>query len=275
MVQSRGSLRSPRLLGASLPVLPHAEPFHADGDRTGVLLLHGFTGSPASMRPWALHLAEAGFTVRVPRLPGHGTTWQQLNQTRWADWYAEAASGLSQLTATCSQVFVAGLSMGGCLALRLGEERPDEIAGLILVNPSIADSSRKLRAVPVVKTFIGSVKGIGNDIKRPGAQEFGYGRTPLRALDSLREMWRVTREDLPKVTAPLLLFRSFEDHVVDALSAHIISEQVTSREVTERVLENSYHVATLDNDAVRIFTESAEFIGKHTRIHALGDPHEV
>ncbi len=258
-----------------MPVLPHAEPFSADGNGTGVLLIHGFTGSPASMRPWALHLAEAGFTGRVPRLPGHGATWQQTNRTRWPDWYAEVAKGLSELTETCDEVFVAGLSMGGCLALRLAEERPDDIAGLLLVNPSIAASSRRLRAVPVAKFFVGAVKGIGNDIKKPGAEEFGYGRTPLRALDSLRALWRVTRVDLPKVTAPLLVFRSFEDHVVEALSSHIITQQVSSREVTERVLPDSYHVATLDNDAERIFTESAEFIREHSLIEAQRDRHAV
>lgn len=246
-----------------MPVLPHAEPFETDGDSTGVLLVHGFTGSPASMRPWAEHLAAEGFTVRVPRLPGHGTTWQHMNHTLWPDWYGEVAATLGILTAKCEEVFVAGLSMGGCLALRLAEERPDDVAGLVLVNPSIAASSRRLRAVPVVKHVVGSLKGIGNDIKKAGVEDLGYGRTPLRALDSLRAMWRVTREDLPKVTAPLLLFRSSEDHVVEALSSHIITQQVSSRDVTERILENSYHVATLDNDAERIFSESVDFFRKH------------
>ena len=79
-----------------MPIAPTAEPFHAgatpdptDGQRVGVLLSQGFTGSPASMVPWGRYLAEQGFGVAVPRLPGHGTTWQELNRTRWADWYGE------------------------------------------------------------------------------------------------------------------------------------------------------------------------------------------
>lgn len=258
-----------------LPVLPHAEPFRADGDSTGVLLVHGFTGSPASMRPWGEHLCAAGFSVRVPRLPGHGTSWQDMNRTTWSDWYGEVATALSELKATCEEVFVAGLSMGGCLALRLAEERPDDVAGLVLVNPSIAASNRRLRVVPVAKYFVGALNGIGNDVKKAGVEEFGYGCTPLRALDSLRAMWRVTREDLPKVTAPLLLFRSDEDHVVEALSSHLITQQVSSRDVSERILENSYHVATLDNDAERIFVESEEFFRKHSSMDAARGGHEV
>jgi carboxylesterase len=254
-----------------VPVLPHAEPYRSDGGRTGVLLLHGFTGSPASMRDWGSHLAGLGFAVEVPRLPGHGTSWQEMNRTTWQDWYAEASRALDLLAGSCDEVFVAGLSMGGCLALRLAADRPDDVAGLVLVNPSVASTDRRMVALPVLKRLIGSVKGIGSDIKRPGVLEGGYPRTPLRALDSLREMWRVTREDLPKVTAPMLVFRSVEDHVVEALSTQIITQRVSSLDVTERVLDNSYHVATLDHDAQTIFSDSVAFISKHT----AGSPHAV
>jgi carboxylesterase len=95
-----------------MPIRPGAEPWSSDGDATGVLVLHGFTGSPASMRPWGEALAAEGWTVRVPRLPGHGTTWQEMNRTRWEDWYGECERGLRELTSRCDRVFVAGLSTG-------------------------------------------------------------------------------------------------------------------------------------------------------------------
>ena len=247
-----------------MPVLPHAEPYSAAGGPIGVLLVHGFTGSPASMRPWAEHLAADGFTVSVPRLPGHGTTRRDLNATRWTDWYAEASRALDALRASCAEVFVAGLSVGGCLALRLAGDRPEDVAGLLLVNPSITATDRRLIFTPVLKRFLGSRGGITGDIKKPGVPEPGYDRLPLTALHSLRELWRLTRDDLPKVLAPVLLFRSVEDHVVEPLSCQLIVQRVSSRDVTERVLDDSYHVATLDNDAGRIFTESAEFMRKHT-----------
>jgi carboxylesterase len=247
-----------------LPVQAHAHPFAANGGPVGVLLSHGFTGSPASMRPWAEFLTSHGYTVRVPRLPGHGTTWRELNRTRWHDWYAEAESALDELRSRCEQVVVAGLSMGGCLALRLAEQRCRDVDGVILVNPAVASANRQLHAVPVLKWLVASRPGIGNDIKKPGIEEHCYSRLPLKALHAMMQMWRVTREDLPKVTQPLLMFRSAEDHVVEPLSGRIIAQRVSSRDLCERVLEDSYHVATLDHDAPAIFQESLEFVRRVT-----------
>ncbi len=246
-----------------MPHSPADEAFSALGGRIGVLLVHGFTGSPASMRPWGEHLAADGFAVKIPLLPGHGTSWQEMNQSTWNDWYGEASRGLDDLHVSCDEVYVAGLSMGGCLALRLAEERPDDVAGLVLVNPSVATTDRRLALTPFLKRVRGSVSGIKSDIKKEGVDEPGYDRVPLKALDSLRTMWKLTRDDLPKVTAPVLLFRSVEDHVVEPLSSQLIMQRVSSRNITERVLENSYHVAVLDNDAPSIFSQSAEFIRKH------------
>ncbi len=246
-----------------MPDLPHAAPFHADGAPGGpgaaVLLVHGFTSTPASMTPWAEYLAAEGFRVSVPRLPGHGTTWQDMNQSRWTDWYSEASRALDELCAFGEPVFVAGLSMGGGLALRLAQQRPDDVAGLMLVNPSVLDPDKRLVATPLIKRLTGSVAGIKSDIKKPGVVEQGYDRVPLKALDSLRQLWKVTRGDLARVRCPVVVFRSAVDHVVPALSSHTVIQQVASTDVTEHVLADSYHVAVLDNDAPRIFADSATF----------------
>ncbi|HZJ06834.1 MAG TPA: alpha/beta fold hydrolase [Nocardioidaceae bacterium] len=249
----------------------HAQPFQfgctpgeSDGQRVGVLLSHGFTGSPASMVPWGKHLAGEGFGVDVPCLPGHGTTWKDMNATSWKDWYAELGLAFDKLQANCDQVVVGGLSMGGGLALKLAAERGSDVAGVILVNAAVASNNKQLLAVPLLKRVIASMPGIGNDIKKPGQDEYGYDRVPLKALGSMMTAWKEVRRDLPKVTQPILLFRSAEDHVVDPSSARIIASKVSSRDVQERILQNSYHVATLDNDAPAIFEESVEFIRRVT-----------
>ncbi|HET6562737.1 MAG TPA: alpha/beta fold hydrolase [Marmoricola sp.] len=243
------------------------EPFTAsgaaggpDGTRTGVLLSHGFTGTPSSMRPWAEFLNEQGYAVSVPLLPGHATRWQELNTMTYADWYAELERALEKLQAECDRIVVAGLSMGGCLVLDLAIRRGRDVAGIVLVNPSVATERRDVHLLPLFKHVVPSSPGIGSDVKKPGVEERAYPRTPLRAAHSMFQAMRTVRQGLPQVTQPLLMFRSRVDHVVDPSSGRMIMAQVSSRDLQERVLEESYHVATVDNDAPVIFSESAEFV---------------
>jgi carboxylesterase len=247
-----------------VPVQPGAEPYSHDGGDIGVLLSHGFTGSPKSMRPWAEHLAAEGYTVRLPRLPGHGTTWQELARTRFEDWYAAVQASFAELSERCSKVVVGGLSMGGTLVTKLAEEHGAAVSGLMLVNPAFRNDDRRLVALPVVKHFVPSLPAIGNDIRKEGVDEGAYTRTPLKALHSLVQGWNIVVHDLPQVTQPLLLMRSAVDHVVPASSGALLLARVSSKDVTEVILEDSYHVATLDHDAGQIFALSSEFIPRVT-----------
>ena len=239
------------------------EPLTIDGGRIGVLLSHGFTGSPASMVPWGHDLARRGYTVSVPRLPGHGTTWKDMNKTGWEDWYGEVDRALTDLRSTCDQVVVAGLSMGGCLMLRLAEQRPQDVDAIVLVNPAVNLANKTLAIVPALKYLVPAIPGIGNDIKKPGMDEVGYDKTPLRALASQLKMWKAVKADIANVKQPLLLFRSDDDHVVDATSMDIILNGVSSETADFVALHDSFHVATIDNDAQLIFDTSAEFIEAH------------
>jgi carboxylesterase len=243
-----------------VPLLPGAEPFSHDGGRVGALVLHGFTGQPRSMRPWADHLAAAGLSVELPRLPGHGTAWQDMTVTRWDDWYAEVDRSFSSLQSRCDAVFVMGLSMGGSLALRLAEKRADEVAGLVLVNPAVHTERWDRHLLPFVRHVVKAFPGIINDIKRPGQDEGGYDKLPLQPAYSLQQGWAAIRGDITKVTSPLLLLHSREDHVVEPSNSAWILANVASTDTTEIWLEDSYHVATLDNDAPQIFDESVKFV---------------
>ena len=244
-----------------MPVLPGAEPFSADAGDIGVVLCHGFTGSPQSLRPWAEALARAGHTVRLPRLPGHGTTWQELNRTRWPQWYAAVDEAFAEVRERCPHVFVAGLSMGGALALRLAEEHGDEVRGVIVVNPYVGLRHPLLPVLPALRWVMPTFPGVASDIKKQGVTELAYDRVPLHALASTLRLHAAVRADLGRITQPLLVLRSAVDHVVPAeINSVVVLAGVRSSDVTEIVLEDSYHVATLDNDAPTIFAGSADFI---------------
>lgn len=245
-----------------MSVRPGAEPFSAVGGDVGVLVCHGFTGNPGSMRPWAEHLAAAGHCVELPRLPGHGTTVQEMRRTRWPDWVAEIDAAFGRLRARTGTVVVVGLSMGGALALRMAQLHPDDVAGLVLVNPAVRLDEPKYTVLPVARFLLPYVPPVGNDIKKPGVSEGAYDRVPTQPLHSFRTGCREVVDELPAVRAPVLLIRSRVDHVVPASNSALILERIGSPDRAEIVLENSYHVATLDYDAELIFDRSVDFIDR-------------
>jgi len=247
-----------------MSVLPGAEEYSHRGSSTAVLLCHGFTGSPQSLRPWAEYLAAAGLTVSLPRLPGHGTTWQEMARTRWEDWYAEVDRAFGELQASSDEIFVMGLSMGACLALRLAELHGDAVRGLVLVNPSVTSDTKLFLLAPVMKLVVPSLKGLGSDIKKPGMTELAYARVPTKAAATLPGLWKVTQRDLGRLTGPVVVYRSADDHVVGPASLEILRRALPARQLEVRMCPQSYHVATLDNDAPAIFAGSLEFVRSHS-----------
>ncbi|WP_312178644.1 alpha/beta fold hydrolase [Arthrobacter sp.] len=237
-------------------------PFSSAGNgpnaTTGVLLSHGFTGSTVSMLDWARYLADAGYTVSLPLLPGHGTTWQELARTPWQHWYRGYDDAYSELAERTDRVVVAGLSMGGALALRLAALRP--VAGIAVVNPGLTVADPRARYSRLLKYVLPSVPAIGNNIRLPGQDEVAYDRTPVGAVAELLKLFKDTAALLPQVTAPVIAFRSTVDPVVPESSMDLIRKMVGSTELEVVPLENSYHVATMDHDAPLIFERSHDFI---------------
>ncbi len=240
-------------------MLEGAEPFSAAGGPEGVLVLHGFTGNPQSMRPLAEAMADAGFTVELPLLPGHGTSIEDMVTTRWADWSAAAERAYEELAARCSAVVVAGLSMGGTLTLWLAERHP-EIAGIVLVNPLAEPPGDDVRDMLTATLESGTelAPGIGSDIAKEGTVELAYAELPLAAVLSLFEAAEDVAVDLAQVGCPVLLLSSRQDHVVEPGSGDLVAGTVSGP--VERVwLERSYHVATLDYDQDEIESRALAF----------------
>ena len=237
-----------------------AEPAEPAKPAAAVLLLHGFGGSPSGVRPWGEALAAAGLAVSIPRLPGHGTRWKDLRQTTWADWYAEAEKALTQLRAEHSTVFVAGISLGATLALRLAEQRPDDVAGVVAVNPILTAPAGVPRPLGLMRFLRRSSAAVRGDIKKPGGTDVGYDRTSLRAAYSLEQFGQLVRADLGKIRQPVLLATSRADHVVAPADGEAVWSAMSQAAKRRLWFENSFHLVTLDNDAPVLFAESANFI---------------
>ena len=233
--------------------------------RVGVLLVHGFTGAPPSMRPWGEFLHSKGYTVRVPLLPGHGTKPEDLNKVKWQEWPAKVQSELDELFKSCDQVFVAGLSMGGGTALNVAQSNNERIAGLILVNPMIHVAFLPHQVAYLISHFQKLRSSVGNDIKPPGITEHGYDATASTGAYELFKMLKETRAKLEKVTIPVQLFHSINDHTLPVCNTEIIIDEIGSTNKVRIELINSYHVATLDYDQELIFQNSLTFIQGLTR----------
>lgn len=236
---------------------------HDTASDVGVVISHGFTGTPDSMRPLAHACIERGWNVRLPLLPGHGTTWQDLNSTTWQQWADTLDVATQELLDRCSTVVVVGLSMGGTLATLMAQCHP-QVAGLFLINPAFTMTDPRLKAVPALSKVVKSIPAIAGDIKKPGAHEIAYQRTPLAALASQRKLWKHVTDNLGQLRTPTVLVHSREDHVVPPACSQLFMQHSASTWLREVVLEDSYHVATLDNDAELVVRELVDFV-EHTR----------
>ena len=223
-------------------------------------MIHGFRGTPASIKPWALSLHEKGLSVFAPTLAGHGTHWSDLNKVSWEDWYDVVEKEFLELKKSCDQVFVAGFSMGGALALRLSQIRGSELVGTILVNASIYDERKRFKLVPALSLLLPSIPGGPGDVAKPGAPQHGYSRIPLRGLNQLRKLWEVVERDLYLVDLPLMVSYSLNDHVVHPVCSETIIDNVYSADIREVVFERSFHNVALDHDAELLNEESMDFI---------------
>ena len=247
-------------------VLPGAEPLSVDGGPVGVLVVHGITGNPQSIRPLAQAFVDAGFTVEMPLLPGHGTSLDDMLTIGWDDWSSAAEAAYEELAARCERVVAAGLSMGGTISLWLAARHPS-IAGIVLVNPACPPPGSSGEIVAGLEALadsgVDAFEAIGSDIAREGVTELAYEQTPVRPLLSLLHHAEELAGRLDQVQCPVLLMNAPQDHVVDPANSEHVAASVSGP--VERVtLERSYHVATLDHDAELIQERAVEFAGRVT-----------
>lgn len=245
-------------------IMAGAEPFYAEHGNVGVLVSHGYTGNPQSMRYLAEGLADAGFTVALPRLKGHGTTAADMATSTASDWIADLEQASAWLQQRCDTLFVTGLSMGGTLTLFMAGQHPDLFKGIIPINAIVFSNNPDLASLAFMSPAPPEVPGIGSDIKAEGVTELAYPVVPVPTVKELFTLMKVADEMLPRITCPALIFVSRDDHVVPPVNAQYIFDKLPNADKRLVWLENSYHVATLDNDKDLILQQSIAFIREHS-----------
>lgn len=242
-------------------IMTGAEPFFFEGGEVGCLVCHGYTGTTQSMRFLGEFLASEGrLTVVGPRLKGHGTSVEDMARSSAEDWIRSVEAGLQTLQEKCSKIFITGLSMGGTLTLYMAAMHPDVIRGAIPINGAVFVNNPDLAGLAFMAGAPATVPGVGGDIKKAGVTELAYADVPVPAIRQLYALMSVTRELLPRVTCPILVIQSRDDHVVVPENGPFIIENAGSEDKRLLWLENSYHVATLDQDQELIAREALKFI---------------
>jgi len=236
------------------------EPFLWERGPEACLLLHGFGGSPAELRPLGTYLAERGITVRAPLLPGHGTGPEDLARTRWPDWARAAEAELAALQERYSRVHVVGFSMGGLLALYLSSRHP--VSSLVTLATPSALTDRRQLLIPLARFF---VRYYPTRISRPevAAEAESYDRLPMSAVHSLLQLIRQVRQDLPRVTAPILAIQGDRDRIIAPESAAYILTHVSSLERERRILPGRGHMIPLEQGREEVFALVADWVQRH------------
>ena len=240
------------------------DPFFFDGGPVGVLLIHGFTGAPPEMRPLGKVLAARGLTVAGVRLPGHGTTPEELARTTRAEWIAACETELAKLRSCCQTLFVGGLSLGALLALWLGAQH-DDLAGLILLAPAVKVRDWRMRFTPIAKHFISYVPvdhTADSDLDDPDALDhvWCYDTRPVAAAAEVYALQQRVRRLLPLVTQPALIVQGKRDGSLPPEAAQITYDRIGSTDKTLIWLEHSGHNVLIDGQRERVWEESAAWI---------------
>jgi carboxylesterase len=248
----------------SMDVVEGGKPFLFEGNEVGVLLSHGFTGTTSGMKPLGEYLnAKEGWTVLGPRLRGHGESPAAMSKTTAEDWIRSLEEGLETLQGRCKHVFMAGLSMGGCLTLYMAAKYQQAFKAIAPINACVYFNSPDFAALAFDGKAPPTIPGLGSDVKDPDVKEIVYSEVPVPCIRQIYGLMAVTRDMLPRVTVPTLVLASPEDHVVPYPNSLEIMERISSERRQLQVLKNSYHVATIDydkdliNESVRRFFRSA------------------
>ncbi|MGG1554915.1 alpha/beta hydrolase [Paenibacillus ferrarius] len=221
-------------------------------------MIHGFTGSPSEFRRIGYALRDEGYTIQAVRLPGHGTSPEDMRRTGWTDWYGHVLESYEALAARCRQVVIMGHSMGGLLALKLAAER--RTAGVISLAAPLRLRSRKSALAAVLQYFIPYIAKKPRTSSTLLDESCAYTKTPIRCVVSLRKLMRHVKGLLSRIEAPIWIGQGLRDGVVHPDSASFLQEKVRSEWKELHMYHQSSHGLLLDQERERVYADIAAFI---------------
>jgi carboxylesterase len=245
---------------------PNLDPseFYLEGGPVGVMLIHGFTGSPPEMRLIADYLNQRGLTVSGPLLPGHGTSLEDLDKRKWQEWTKAIENEFSNLRRNCQVVFTGGLSLGSLLSLYMAAHN-DEMAGVMAYSPAIKVSDRRASLIPVLKYIMPNFPKGEDFVTDPDAlaHNWSYDGLPLHAAHEVMHLSKEVRRSLPQVSCPILIVQGALDPAIAPDCAQIVNNGVSSEEKEVLLLNNSGHLVTIDSEWERVAEKTYKFIQAH------------
>ncbi|HEX2240474.1 MAG TPA: alpha/beta fold hydrolase [Actinomycetota bacterium] len=246
-------------------VLEGAEEFSLGEGPVGALIIHGFTSSPQVVRPIGAYLAERGIHAVAPRLPGHGTTWQDLGTCNERQWVEAVDSAFEELAATKEEVFIVGFSFGAALGIDLAARKQERVAGLATLASFLGTKDPRRFLAPVMSRVLKSIPGVGNDTADPeGDREIVYDRVPTAAVQCMLRFTKRARRALPQINCPLLVIHGRNDHTAPPLWAQVIHDTASSEKKDLVWLERSFHVLPFDYDREELLSRTFDFIKEHS-----------
>lgn len=240
------------------PVIVGAEEFYFKGNEIGILISHGFIGTPQSVRYIGEEFAKQGYSVLSPRLQGHGTHYRDLENFTNKDWLDSLDSGYQRLKQQCTSIFVLGQSMGGTIALWLAH-RHQEIKGIILVNAALEVPAYEYLKGKLEPRFLNESDP---DINAKDVFEITYPKVPIKAIHELQELMEKTPAILSNIQSPVLGIHSAIDHVVPPANTDYILKNIGSSKKEKIILQDSFHVASMDHDKDQIVISASQFINE-------------
>jgi len=243
-------------------------PFFLEAGSIGILLLHGFSGTPREMWPLGAYLHERGITVSAPLLPGHGATLAEINCVNWRDWVVGVETAYANLKQKCTHYLIAGFSMGSLLALWMAEHHND-MAGIVLYAPALWIADWRLNLAPLLKSFVRSYPHTAeSDLHNPEAEKLmgGFARYPVQAAAELWHLRRHVLRDLARVRTPALVIYSEGDRSIHTRSGpetvRRLSQQVP---VESMVLHDSGHAIVADREWKTVAEATYRFVQRYAK----------